>query len=71
MTEVIKRKVSTYYKPTPTFWRKIGDGLLGISTFVTGLAITADYKELAIGSLIVGSIGKFLTNFFKDENYAQ
>ena len=67
MTEVVKKSVSSYYQPTPLFWRKLGDGLLGISTFITGMAITADYKTLAIISLAVGSIGKFLTNFFKDD----
>jgi len=67
MTEAIKKATSTYYTPTPIFWRKMGDGLLGISTFITGMAISADYKEIAIASLIIGSVGKFLTNFFKLE----
>lgn len=67
MTEAVKKAATTYYQPTPIFWRKLGDGLLGISTFITGMAISADYKEIAIGSLIIGSVGKFLTNFFKTE----
>jgi len=69
MMQKVVQKVSEatqgYYMPTPLFWRRIGDGLLGISTFITGMAISADYKEIAIGSLIIGSVGKFLTNFFK------
>ena len=68
MTEIIKEAASTYYQPTPVFWRKLGDGLLGISTFITGMAISADYKTIAIASLIIGSVGKFLTNFFKVED---
>lgn len=67
MTETVKKATTTYYQPTPIFWRKLGDGLLGISTFITGMAISADYKEIAIVSLIIGSVGKFLTNFFKTE----
>lgn len=68
MTEIIKNQVDRYFSPTPIFWRKIGDSLLGVSTFITGLAITSDYKEIAIVSLIIGSVGKFLTNFFRKED---
>ena len=68
MKKIIKNQISIYFSPTPIFWRKIGDSLLGVSTFITGLAIASDYKEIAIGSLIIGSVGKFLTNFFKKED---
>lgn len=59
-------KWKNYWAPTPKKWRKIGDALLGISTLSVP-AMMADYKPLAIGLFAVGVIGKFLTNFFTDE----
>jgi hypothetical protein len=58
---MIKNK---YYAPTPVKWRKLGDALLGISTTITGFAIYEEIKWIAITALILGVIGKFLTNFF-------
>lgn len=57
-----------YYKPTPYNLRKLGDALLAMSTFVSAFAISQDYKCIAVTSVIVGGIGKFLTNFFSEEN---
>ena len=56
-----------YFKPTPRFFRKLGDALLGVSTFAATFMITMDNKWIAIACLAVGSVGKFLTNFFADE----
>lgn len=53
-----------YYLPTPKFWRRVGDGLLGVSTMITSASIFGDYKWLALASLLIGVIGKFLTNLF-------
>jgi hypothetical protein len=58
---MIKNK---YYAPTPVKWRKLGDALLGISTTITGFAIYEEIKWIAITALVLGVIGKFLTNFF-------
>lgn len=68
MLTIVNKVLHSYYKPTPRFWRKLGDALLGVSTFITGLAITEDHRELAIISLIIGSVGKFITNFFKEDD---
>jgi len=57
-----------YYAPTPNRWRKLGDALLGVSTTITGFAIMEEYKWLAISALSLGVIGKFLTNFFKEDD---
>jgi hypothetical protein len=59
--------IKQYYAPTPKKWRKIGDALLGISTMITGLSIVEEYKWLAIISLTLGVIGKFLTNLFTED----
>ena len=60
----LKYGYSQYKKPTPNFWRKLGDGLLAMSTFVSVYAIAEDYKWIAFTAVIVGAIGKFFTNFF-------
>jgi len=58
--------MKNYYKPTPKKWRKLGDALLGVSTFITASAIATNHHGIAITSLIIGSVGKFLTNFFSE-----
>ena len=66
-----------YWSPTPKRWRKIGDALLATSTVITvgGLFQFENLKEiftieqirwLTMTPMILGVIGKFLTNFFKD-----
>ncbi len=71
-------KTSNYYKPTPKLWRKLGDSLLVVALFLsTGALFQYDLlKEIytpkevrtAISVIItIGIIGKFLTNFFKED----
>lgn len=55
-----------YYEPTPQLFRKIGDALMGVSSAVTGYAIVEEQKWLAITFLVIGVVGKFLSNFFTD-----
>ena len=70
--------LKNYYKTTPRKWRKIGDALLASAAIVGagGLMAFDDLKsiyspkelKIIIGAtLFIGIIGKFLTNFFKDE----
>jgi hypothetical protein len=67
----IKRKIKKaheyYAKPTPKFWRKIGDSLLAISLTAIPLELSG-YRWLSVSLLIAGILGKFLTNFFADES---
>jgi hypothetical protein len=63
----IKFKVKSYYQPTPKKMRKIGDALLGASQFMTGYSIVMDEKYLAFTCIAIGTIGKFMTNFFVEE----
>ena len=63
-----KLKISGYYKPTPRNLRKLGDALLGVSSTITGYAVLEEYKAVALAALAVGVLGKFLTNFFSDED---
>jgi len=61
------KKVSKYYSPTPKKWRKLGDALLGVSSTITGYSIYNDMKEVAIAALLLGVVGKFLSNFFTED----
>jgi hypothetical protein len=56
----------SYYKPTPKKWRQLGDALLAVSTFITAQAIVSDMKSIALTAVILGALGKFLTNFFSE-----
>lgn len=59
--------MKNYYAPTPKKWRRLGDALLGVSTTITTFAIYEEMKWIAISALILGVIGKFLSNFFNEE----
>ena len=55
-----------YYHPTPKKWRKLGDALLGVA--LMGIpAELAGYKWVGITLFAFGVIGKFLTNFFGED----
>lgn len=70
--------IKNYYKPTPKKWRQIGDAILATSVFITSGGLlafdtlsqifTAKELKIIIGcAFALGVIGKFLTNFFKDD----
>ena len=74
----MKKILAHYWKPTPKKWRKIGDAILAVGTFVTAGGLLAfdtmqqiySPKELKIiigVAFALGVLGKFLTNFFKEE----
>lgn len=56
-----------YWKATPLKLRKLGDALLGIFSIISVSSTVTDHKDLAVLSLIIGVIGKALTNFFSEE----
>lgn len=64
MTKLMK----SYSAPTPKKWRQLGDSLLAVSTMITTYAIADEWAKWAqISALILGVIGKFLTNFFTED----
>jgi hypothetical protein len=67
----MKISIKNYYKPTPKKMRKIGDALLGSSQFLTGYSIVMEEKWLAFTCIGIGTIGKFITNFFVEEEEPQ
>jgi hypothetical protein len=62
----IKFGLGEYSKPTPKKLRRLGDGLLLVSSIVTEETMV-DKPAIASIALICGVIGKFLTNFFSAE----
>ena len=67
----IKFKIKSYYQPTPAKLRKFGDALLGTSQFLTGYSIVMEEKWLAFTCIVIGTLGKFMTNFFVEEEEVQ
>ena len=65
-SDIMKFTSRSYMKPTPKNLRHLGDGLLGVSSTITAAAITAGNDTLALIALGIGVLGKFLTNFFED-----
>jgi hypothetical protein len=63
----MKFDLNGYYKPTPKNFRKLGDALLGMSQFLTGYAVVMDEKWFALVCILIGTIGKGMTNFFVEE----
>jgi hypothetical protein len=59
--------VKSYWAPTPKKIRKIGDAMLGVFSITSMSSMIMDVKELAVASLILGVVGKILTNFFSEE----
>ena len=58
-----------YMQPTPKKWRRLGDALLGASTMITTYAIADDLpKWISITALMLGVVGKFLSNLFTESN---
>lgn len=70
--------VHRYWSPTPKKWRKIGDSLLASATVIAVGGIwqfdalkevftAGQLKAMIISSIAFGVVGKFLTNFFKED----
>ncbi len=70
--------IKNYYKPTPKKWRILGDAILATGVFITGGGLMAfdtlnqifSDKELKViigAAFVLAVVGKFLTNFFKED----
>lgn len=73
-----KKITSSYWKPTPKKWRKLGDTFLAVSSVLAigglwqfdnlkDIFTTFEIKSMIVSSIALGALGKFLTNFFKEE----
>ena len=67
-----------YWKPTPKKWRRIGDSLLAVASVLAigglwqfdnlkDIFTTGEIKGMIVASIVLGVVGKFLTNFFKED----
>ena len=59
--------MKSYWAPTPKKIRRIGDTLLGVFSITSMSSMIYDVKGLALATLIMGVVGKILTNFFGEE----
>lgn len=59
--------MKSYWAPTPKKIRRIGDTLLGVFSITSMSSMIYDVKGLALATLIIGVVGKILTNFFGEE----
>jgi hypothetical protein len=73
-----KKITSSYWKPTPKKWRRIGDSLLAVASVLAigglwqfdnlkDIFTSFEIKSMIVSSIALGVVGKFLTNFFKEE----
>ena len=73
-----KKITSSYWKPTPKKWRRIGDSLLAVASVLAigglwqfdnlkDVFTPFEIKAMILSSIVFGVVGKFLTNFFKEE----
>lgn len=71
--------MNKYWAPTPKKWRKIGDALLAAATIIAVGGIwqfdslkeiftSGQLRAMIVTSIVLGVVGKFLTNLFKDDN---
>ena len=60
--------IKSYWAPTPKKARKIGDALLGVFSVTSMSSMIMENKQLAVTSLIIGVVGKILSNFFAEES---
>ena len=79
MKKKINGLMCSYWKPTPKKWRKWGDSLLAVASVLAigglwqfdnlkDIFSPAEIKIMIVTSIILGVVGKFLTNFFKEES---
>lgn len=66
MKTKLKFTTKSYYTPTPKSMRKIGDTLLLVSVCISSYFIE-NPKAMLISS-VAGVFGKFLSNFFTDND---
>lgn len=56
-----------YFEPTPKRIRILGDSLAAAGTFGAGIAVLNGHPIAGTIVMIVGVIGKFISNFFTEK----
>lgn len=57
----------SYFEPTPKRMRVFGDSLAAAGTFGASVVILNGHPVAGTVIMVVAVIGKFISNFFKDE----
>lgn len=57
-----------YFEPTPKRMRVFGDSLAAAGTFGASVIILNGHPVAGTVIMVVAVIGKFISNFFKDED---
>jgi hypothetical protein len=64
----MKFDIGGYYKPTPSGIRKVGDVLQYGAQVVAGASIVNEKPELGLIVMVIGAVGKVLSNFFVEDD---
>jgi hypothetical protein len=56
-----------YFQPTPKRIRVFGDSLAAAGTFGAGIAVLNGHPIVGTVVMIVAVVGKFISNFFTEE----
>jgi hypothetical protein len=78
MIKKVNSLMCNYWKPTPKKWRKMGDALLAVASILSigglwqfenlkDVFTSNELKVMIVLSIVLGVIGKFLTNFFVED----
>lgn len=78
MRKKVNGLLCNYWKPTPKKWRRIGDSMLAVASVLAigglwqfdnlkDIFTTVEIKGMIVASIVLGVVGKFLTNFFKED----
>lgn len=57
-----------YFEPTPKRMRVLGDSLAAAGTFGASIVILNGHPLVGTIIMVIGVVGKFISNFFSDEN---
>lgn len=57
---------SNFWKKTPIWAKRLGNGLMAISVTGGGYALATDHKKISLALFACAIVGKFLTEFFDD-----
>lgn len=64
----MKFELGGYYKPTPAGIRKVGDAMQYGAQVVAGASIVNEKPELGLIVMVIGAVGKILSNFFVESD---
>ena len=78
MIKKVNSLMCNYWTPTPKKWRKMGDALLAVASILSigglwqfdnlkDVFTSNELKVMIVLSIVLGVIGKFLTNFFVED----